>query len=67
MRHLKLTFLFGATLLAIAALLQNTSGVQLQLLYFSFTIPKAILFAVFLLAGFILGVLVGQRFRKREK
>lgn len=67
MNRLKLGTLIVVVILLIVFMLQNQSNVGVQLLFFSFRIPESILFAVLLLAGFVMGVYVGQRIRSRSR
>jgi len=67
LNRLKLGTLIVVVILLIVFMLQNQSNVGVQLLFFSFRIPESILFAVLLLAGFVMGVYVGQRIRSRSR
>ena len=54
-------------LLGVIIILQNTAPVETKLLFFSITMPRAILLMTTTLIGFALGVLVSFYFlRKKE-
>lgn len=67
MRRLKLITLIVAALLLIVFVLQNTGTSKVQFLFFNFNVPMTALFFVLLLAGFVVGVIVGQRIRSKPK
>ena len=52
----------GVLLLIIV--LQNTEPTQTEILFFSFTMPRALLLFATALVGFILGMLTSLRFRR---
>jgi lipopolysaccharide assembly protein A len=64
----KLKMIIALFLMAIGAIivLQNTEAVQTQLLWYSITMPRAILLILTALVGFALGVIVCFSTMKRE-
>lgn len=51
-----------AALLVVVVILQNTETVQTRFLFFSLSMPHAVLLFVTLLVGLALGLLGGRRF-----
>jgi len=47
-------------------LLQNTESVQTKILFFSFTMPRAVLLFLTALIGFIIGVLASLLFSRKK-
>jgi len=47
-------------------LLQNTESVQTKILFFSFTMPRAVLLFLTALIGFIIGVLTSLLFSRKK-
>jgi len=66
LKRLKLITLIIASVLMIVFVLQNTESVTVQFLLYSLSVPALALFLVLLLAGFVAGVIVGQRIRSRS-
>lgn len=67
LKRLKLITLIVAALLVMVFVLQNTATVQVQFLLFDFAVPATVLFIVLLLAGFVIGAILGQRMRSKRK
>ena len=55
------------TLLGIIIILQNTAQVETKILFFSITMPRAILLMATTLIGFALGILVALFFPRKEQ
>lgn len=53
--------------LAIIVVMQNTEDVSTRILFFSVTMPRAVLLFVTLLVGFILGMVVATRLDRETK
>ena len=54
-------------LLVLIIVLQNTQAVETKLLFFSVTMPRAVLLFGTMLIGFALGVLTASRIGRRRK
>lgn len=52
--------------IVLIVVLQNTQSVETRVLFFSFTMPRALLLAITLVVGIIAGLLMGSRFRRKE-
>ena len=71
MRRLKLVVALAAVLLVVIVILQNTQSVTTRFLFFTITMPNAVLIGLALLVGMAAGILValglsGKRGTKRE-
>jgi len=64
MRHITAAIL---ALLGVIIILQNTAPVETKILFFSITMPRAILLMGTTLIGFALGVLVSFFFKRKEQ
>jgi len=64
MRHITAVVL---ALLGVIIILQNTAPVETKLLFFTITMPRAILLMGTTLIGFALGVLVSFFFKRKEQ
>lgn len=65
MKQLKL---LAATILALAlvvVIVQNAAPVEVRILFFSFTLPQAVLLFIVGAGGFMLGILAALLLRKR--
>jgi putative membrane protein len=67
MNRLKLVAIAILALLGVIISLQNTAPVETKLLFFSITMPRAILLAGTTLIGFALGVLASFFMQRKEK
>jgi len=66
---MKRTKMIGILVLALfigIVLLQNTGSVQTKILFFSFTMPRAVLLFLTALIGFIIGVLASLRVGRKK-
>jgi putative membrane protein len=67
MHRFKLISIAILILLGVIIVLQNTQTVETRLLFFTLTMPRAILLMGTTLIGFALGVLVSFFFKLRDK
>lgn len=51
--------------ICIIIIIQNTQAVRINLLFFSFTMPNALLLFLTLLLGFVLGIIMPYTVRRR--
>ncbi len=58
MKAVKIVALTLLTLLAVIIVLQNTEPVSTKVLFWTFTIPRALLLLLTTLIGFVLGLIV---------
>ena len=67
MKRWKLVVALAMAMTTLIVVLQNTEPVETQLLFTSVTMPRALLLAITLLVGFVLGlVLSGRLVRKPD-
>jgi uncharacterized integral membrane protein len=66
MKNVRLIVSAIVVVLVIIVMLQNTEQVQTQLLFASITMPRAILLASTMLIGFVIGLLVAGRARRKK-
>jgi len=66
MKNLKLILAGIAVILVVIVVLQNTESVETRLLFATVTMPRAALLFVHLAIGFLVGLVVGARGRKRD-
>ena len=67
MKRFKMISIAVLTLLGIIIILQNTAQVETKVLFFSITMPRAILLMATTLIGFALGILVALFFPRKEQ
>jgi len=67
MKRFKMISIAVLTLLGIIIILQNTAQVETKVLFFSITMPRAILLMATTLIGFALGILVALFFPQKEQ
>jgi uncharacterized integral membrane protein len=67
MKNFKMISIAVLTLLGVVIILQNTEPVVTRILFFSITMPRAILLMGTTLIGFALGVLVSFFFQRKEQ
>ena len=67
MKRFKMISIAVLTLLGIIIILQNTAQVETKILFFSITMPRAILLMATTLIGFALGILVALFFPRKEQ
>ena len=67
MERFKLITTVILALLGVVSILQNTEPVETKLLFFSMTMPRAVLLMGTTLIGFALGVLVSLFFIRKDK
>jgi uncharacterized integral membrane protein len=67
MHRLKLVAIAILALLGVIIILQNTAPVETKLLFFSITMPRAILLVGTTLIGFALGVLASFFIQRKDK
>ena len=67
MHRFKLIATAILALLGVIIILQNTTPVETKLLFFSITMPRAILLVGTTLIGFSLGVLASFFFQRKDK
>lgn len=53
-------------LIVVIVVLQNTESVETRVLFFSFTMPRALLLVITLVVGVIAGLLMGSRLRRNK-
>ena len=51
--------------IVLIVVLQNTQSVETRVLFFSFTMPRALLLAITLVVGIVAGLLMGSRFKRK--
>jgi len=66
MKNVRLIVSAIVVVLVIIVLLQNTEQVQTRLLFATITMPRAILLASTMLIGFVIGLVVAGRARKKK-
>ena len=67
MTRTKLVITAVLALLVLIVILQNTTPVETKVLFFTLTMPRAVLLIGTTLIGFLLGVLVALRMAKHKK
>ena len=67
MERFKMVSTVVLALLGVVVILQNTAPVETRILFFSITMPRAILLVGTTLIGFALGVLVSFSFQRQNK
>lgn len=67
MKNLKIVLVAIVAVLTLVVVLQNTAQVETRLLFVTVTMPRAILLAVTLLIGFVIGLLLGPRLSKKVR
>ena len=67
MKNLKTILIVVVSVLAVILVIQNTEQVETRLLFVSVTMPRAILLAVTLVGGFVIGLLLGPRLTKKAR
>jgi len=67
MKRFKMISIAVLTLLGIIIILQNTAQVETKVLFFSITMPRAILLIATTLIGFALGILVALFVPRKEQ
>jgi len=67
MHRFKLIFIAILVLLGVIIILQNTDTVNTRLLFFTISMPRAILLMGTTLIGFALGILVSLFYRRKDK
>ncbi len=66
MKTWKLVIIFILVLLVLIIILQNTEPVETHLLFVSFQLPRALLLFLTTFIGFVIGVLVTIRVRRKQ-
>ena len=67
MKRFKMISIAVLAVLGVIIILQNTEQVETKILFFSITMPRAILLMGTTLIGFALGILVALFFPKKEQ
>jgi len=65
MKKWKLWAAAALALLILIVVLQNTDSVETHVLWITVTMPRVLLLLVTLLAGVVVGLILGDRIRKR--
>ena len=66
MKRAKMIGILVLALSVLIVLLQNTESVQTNILFFSFTMPRAVLLFLTALVGFIIGLLSALSFGRKK-
>jgi uncharacterized integral membrane protein len=67
LQRFKLILMAAALILLVVVILQNTEAVSTEILFFSVSLPRALLLAVMAVIGFALGLLAAARSRSRSR
>lgn len=65
-QRIKLVVLALVALLFLVVILQNTEGVEAKLLFFTISVPKAVMLFGALIVGFVLGIVTANRVFTRK-
>ena len=67
MRRTKIWLTVIVPILVAIVVLQNTETVETDLLFVKVSLPRALLFLVAILVGFVIGLVLGGRIRRAEE
>ena len=66
-KNLKLISISIIAVLSLVVVLQNTESVETKILFVSFTMPRVVLLLTMLAIGFVLGLTLAGRIRKKRE